>query len=408
MKKISGWALALSLGLSSAGSGLTAGAAGLKARKAAGRATAAPADNLKTAAKPAADEAVALLPKSDVVIVVDVNRLLTEVLPKVKTAWPQQSEKMVRELNEFMTEAAKTGVDFNKVKTVSIGLSMFSQNVTGALIVDGAALNAATMEAYAKSHQEEKAAVSNYKGKTIYLYNSDKKKDKDKDKDKAKDKAKESGDSPIGALAASLPGNLNLMDANTAIAQLDQTRVVIGDQAQVKTVIDTLTGGGTPANNLSAELSGALKETSSGSFLRFAVNLPDSARQWMSDQEYVKDLAVMKMVFGTMDVSDDLSLTLEAKLRTGSKAEATKLESTLNGFLAIGKMMLGSNEDPTMKLVTQLLSEIKIGAQTADVSLALKVPRALYEQALKSEQKSDTKTEQKSEQNPSPPKSDKP
>ncbi len=382
MKKISGWALALSLGFGPAGSGLTASAAGLKTSKARVPATSAHATTSPAAVKPAADDALSLLPKSDVAMVIDLNRLLTEVLPKVKTAWPQQSEKMVKDLNEFMNDAAKTGIDLNKVTTVSIGLNLFGQHVTGAMIVDGAALNSATMEAYIKNHQEEKASATNYKGKTIYLRKSDKQKDKDKDKDKAK----ESGDSPISALAGGLP-NLNLLEEDTAMAQLDQTRIVIGDQAQVKTVIDTLSGGGVPANHISSELSGALKETKSGSVLRFAVNLPDNARQWMQEQEYVKDLAVMKMVFGTMDVSDDLSLTLDAKMRTGSNADATKLESTLNGFVAIGKMMLGGNEDPTMKMVTQLLSEIKIGAQTADVSLALKVPRALYEQALKSESK---------------------
>jgi len=48
-------------------------------------------------------------------------------------------------------------------------------------------------------------------------------------------------------------------------------------------------------------------------------------------------------------------------------------------------MMLGGNQEPMMQAITQLLNEIKISTQTNDVAVALKIPRALFDQALKPE-----------------------
>lgn len=355
-----------------------------------------------------ADNSVSLLPKSDVVAVLDISRLVNDLLPKAKQAWPDQVAKVEKELNEIVSDAAKNGVDLYKVKSLTIGLKLFGAKTTGAMIVDGLTV---TPEMMAKEDKER--AVTNYKGKTLYI---EKPKPEPKPLVKgpaknapqrktlaaSKSSAKTGKARPASAKAAppssgnNALGNVtdvasnmgaNLLKENTAFVQLDEGRAAIGDETEVKAVIDALLEGANPTSHPGSELSAALQETKSTGLLRFAVNLPDSARQAAQGEELFKNLAVIKMVLGTLDVSDEMSLSLDAKLRTGSAEEATKLHESLAALLGLGKMMLGGNQDPMMRMLNKLLDQIRISPQTNDVALAITIPRELYETFLKSDPK---------------------
>lgn len=369
MKKFSGWILSLTLGLTAFSIGLADNAA-----------------RISSSVRPvAADESLALLPQSDAVAIIDADRLLNDVLPKIKSAWPQQSEKLIRELDEFIS---RTGVDPRKVKTIALGLSQSGKNTAAVMILDGLALDSAKLEALLKEAKAEKAETISYKGKTIYVTRPVK-----KPADAAGQKEEAKNDSP-GSILNTIISETGLKTDEVAFAQLDSQRVVAGDQHQIRKVIDAATGPASPGNGLSSELLSALKETSATGIIRFALSVPENLRQQLAGQDYFKDLAAVQMVAGAVEVSDDLSLLLDARLRTLTNAEASKIETSLNGLVAVGKMMLGGNEEPLMQAVMQLLTEIKIGAQTNHVSLALKVPRALFDQALKpAPKKAETKPE---------------
>lgn len=370
MKKLSGWIVALSLIFGAAWSGFSVSAAGNPE-----------SPRAAASASPAVEDSLALLPKSDAVLVIDANRLMNEVLPKIKAAWPQQSEKLTKELDDFIS---RTGVDLYKVKTISLGLNMSGSNASGALILDGLSLDQAKLDAILKEAKAEKTGTLTYKDKTIYQIRSAKKpENKDSQKQNEKDSSSEVHSNLPGNVVSSVTDTVGLkLDDDTAFAQFDQNRAVLGSQAAVKAVIDAAAN---PTPNLNSALNGALKETSSTGIIRFAVSVPESSRQWLAGQDYFKDLAALKMVLGAIDFSDDLSLLLDARLRTPSAAEASKIEASLSGLVAIGRMMLGGNQEPMMQALTQLLNEIKISTQTNDVALALKIPRALFDQALKSE-----------------------
>ncbi len=355
-----------------------------------------------------ADNSVSLLPKSDVIAVLDVSRLVNDLLPKAKQAWPDQVAKVEKELNQIVSDAAKNGVDLYKVKTLTIGLKLFGEKTTGAMIVEGLTV---TPEMMAKEDKER--TVIAYKGKTIYLEkpkpepkalvkSSAKNTPRGKPQAASRTQPKTGKARPASAKAASPSsgnsalGNVtdvasnmgaSLLKDNTAFVQLDEGRAAIGDETEVKAVIDALLEGPTPASNLGGELSAALQETKATGLLRFAVNIPDSARQAAQSEEFLKNLAVTKMVLGTLDVSDDMSLSLDAKLRTGSADEAAKLHESLAALLGLGKMMLGGKQDPMMLMLNKLLDQIRISPQTNDVALAITVPRELYETFLKSDSK---------------------
>lgn len=385
MKKFTHWTLALLLTLSST---LLPSAAKTPAEK---------AIDAVVAPAPAADS-IALLPASDVIAVLDVQRLVNDLLPKAKAAWPEPYAKFEKEFSEATSKAAQAGVDIFKVKSLSIGLKLFGDKTSGAMIVDGIA---ASPEMLARDSR-----VVEYKGKTLYIEKPAPKPPASVKaaprptrakaapkatraktaarRTTAKTTAKDATDSsPLSNVASAADNVSGLLKDNTAFVQLDAERLAIGDEAEVKAVIDALTGGADPAS--SSELRAALQETNATGLFRFAANIPESARQAASKEEFFKNLAVTRMVFGTLDVSDDLSLLLDAKLRTGSAEEATRLHESLAALLGLGKMMLGGNQDPAMQMLNQLLDQIKLSPQATDVSLALTVPRALYETFLKSD-----------------------
>lgn len=324
----------------------------------------------------AAEDSLAILPKSDVVAVIDVSRIINDLLPKVKNAWPEQFAKFEKEFTEGI---AKAKVDIYKVKTVTIGLKLFGDNTTGAMIVEGIPLTA---------QMTADTTSTTYKGKTLYVEKPEAKpaaSAKAKPATGAKPAATASGKTALSGVAGNV--GASLLKDKTAFVQLDETRLAIGDEPEVKTVIDAVTGGPNPGNNLGGDLSAALKETASTALFRFAVNVPDSVRQMASGEEFLKNLAVTKMVLGTLDISEDLSLLLDAKLRTASAEDATKLHESLAALMGLGKMMLGGNQDPTMQMLNKLLDQIKLSLQAKDVSLGFTVPRELYETFLKSEPK---------------------
>ena len=373
MHKFFSWILAALLVVSSAALNPEVNASGAKARS---------VPSTRTAM--AADDSIAILPKSDVVVVIDVNRLVNDLLPKVKQAWPTQFAKLEKEFTEGLVATAK--IDIYKVKTLSIGLKLFGDTATGAMIVEGVPL---TAEMTADSRP------TSYKGKTLYVEKPQPADAKSTAKGKAAASAKAkpaTGNAPAKSSLDNVAGVASNMGASllknkTAFVQLDEGRVAVGDESEVKAVIDALLGSPSPDSNVGSELSAALKETSATGLIRFAVTVPDSARQMAAGEDFLKNLAVTKMVLGTLDVSADLSLWLDAKLRTGSAEDATKLHESLAALLGLGKMMLGGNQDPTMQMLNKLLDQIKLSLQTKDVSLGLIVPRELYEILLKPEQK---------------------
>ena len=348
------------------------------------------------------DNSLALLPKSDVVAVLDVSRLVNDLLPKAKQAWPEQMAKFEKEISEVVSKAAKSGLDLYKIKSLTISLKLFGKETTGAMIVDGLTI---TPEMMAKEDKNTKSVE--YKGKTMYIETpkpeakaptktpaKNARKPVARSKTKAGAKAKPArtksstpapGGIPLGDVT-DLASNMgtSLLKNSTAFVQLDAERVAFGDEPEVKAVIDALTGSADPTSLLGNDLTAALQETRAPGLLRFAMNIPDSARQAAQSEEFLKNLAFTKMVLGTLDVTEEMSFLLDAKLRTGSAEEATKLHESLAALLGLGKMMLGGNQDPLMAMLNTLLDQIRLSPQANDVTLAITVPRELYETFLKS------------------------
>lgn len=318
--------------------------------------TARPAATVSTAAStiPAATgELLNLLPASDVLAVVDANRLFNELLPSLAGLQSGGLDKLAKELTEF---TQKTGIDPSKINGAVLGLNLNGLQATGAIIISGVDPTGQQIEAAMKEFKAEFKA-SDYKGKTVYNL--------------------------ISKVKPAEAGPVSVKTDEMALASLGGQKFVVGDLSAVKNVIDI--NAGAAKTGVTPEMISALNETKASALLRFALSIPEPLKAEAADQgDLFKSVSTIKVILGALDVAADLSLSLDALMRTASQKDATELEDGLKGLVGLVKGIFGgSSGDPKTEAIGQLLDQIKIGSKLNDVSLSIALPRATLDQLLK-------------------------
>src|SRR2546428_10371836 len=113
------------------------------------------------ATAPAVEDEIALLPASDLIAVINVNRFFSEIVPKIKTDAPADIAKMTKEMEDFTTQ---TGIDPSKVKTAIVGAKLQGDNGNAAIILQGLSFDAKLIETTVKSKNGE-FKTTDYKGR---------------------------------------------------------------------------------------------------------------------------------------------------------------------------------------------------------------------------------------------------
>jgi hypothetical protein len=350
MRKFFSLALIFSLVLGAAGANAQSTGQGEKSATAAGTASNKPAPTPSGA--PATDELIALLPASDLIATLDVNRAFNELLPKLAGFTAGGVDKLAKSVQDF---AQRTGLDPAKIQNVAFGFSLNGMQGTGVLIVRGLDPDAKQIDAVMKEFGTE-YKTSEYKGKSVY--------------------------NVVAKVKAPSAGPLSVKTDEVALAALGQQLVAFGDLTAVKQVIDihsgAAKGGVTPA------MTEALKETRASALVRFALNIPENLRSEAASQgDLFKSVAAIKMILGTFDVAGDLSLSLDAIMRTPSQNDAAELETGLKGLVELIKGIFGGGGDQPTDFFGQLFNQVKIGSKLNDVSLSISLPRSLMDQLTK-------------------------
>jgi hypothetical protein len=302
---------------------------------------------------PVSSELLNLLPASDLLAVVDANRLFNELLTNLAGMQAGGLDKLAKELTEF---TQKTGIDPTKINGAVLGLNLNGLQATGAIIVSGVDLNGQQIEAGLKEFKAE-FNTSDYKGKTIY--------------------------SLISKIKAPEAGPLSVNTDQMALAALGGQKFVFGDLSAIKTVIDI--AAGTAKSGVTPDMVSVLNETKASALLRFALSIPEPLKAEAADQgDLFKSVSTIKVILGALDVAADLSLSLDALMRTPSRKDATELEDGLSGLIGLVKGIFGGGSgDAKMDTIGQLLDQIKISSKLNDVSLSIALPRAMLDQLLK-------------------------
>jgi hypothetical protein len=292
----------------------------------------------------AADELIGLLPDSDLVAVIDSGRAINDLMPRLADI--AGGAKWLKELQEF---TAKTGIDLSKAQNAVVSLRFPSTQVYGALILQGLDLDDKKLETAMKAYNTEYTPAE-YKGKKIF-------------------NLPRKGNAPSA-------GPLSLKTDELAITALGSQKLLFGDISQIRSIIDIQSGS--TKGGVSKEMSGALHETRNSALARFAFNLPEHLRQEALEQgDIFASVAAIKIILGTLDVGNDLSLLLDMTMRTPTQKEASELEMGLKGLIGLARGFLSGGE---MELYGQLLDQVKIGSKINDVTLSLTMPRSMVDQ----------------------------
>ncbi len=286
------------------------------------------------------DELLMQLPASDIVAVIDVKRVMGELLPRLKNISVAGIGKTASEIETF---AKLSGIDPAQVQTAVLGVKMTEtlSRGSGLLLLQGVSIDAQKLAVAAKAAGGELNARE-YQGKQL--------------------------------LTLSLKPKPDAPATELFFAALDQQRIAIGDLEAVQSVLSAKSP--TAAH---MPLARALKEIKESSLVRFAGNLPEGLRVMLASQgELFAQVAAVKAIFGSMDLNADNTATVAARARTASNNDAALLKESLGGLVALGKMFLGGDDEKS-KLYSSLLDKVQISTQAQDVALTLVLPKELME-----------------------------
>ncbi|HKP37902.1 MAG TPA: hypothetical protein VJT71_13675 [Pyrinomonadaceae bacterium] len=299
------------------------------------------------AQKKTAPDAFAFLPQSDGVLVVDVNRLINETLPRVFAASTDKLTHINADIDSFKT---KTGIDPRAFDRVVVGVRFTNPtpNVTKVESVaiaqgkfDVKSLAAAGREAAKGNVREEK-----YRNTTIMTFGIN-------------DQMK-------------LFGLWNVKVKELSVAVLNPTTLAIGDPENVRRVIDS----NRTRRRYNVELI-ALATRDPQAVIGFGSNMP---RNLMSNFELAtdaiaQDVNSIRQMYGSIgNTATDVSLAVVA--RTDTPASAKNLGETVTGLKQLAGFLIMRLKDDQQALAQGAMGNLKITTRGNELEIRTQVSSA--------------------------------
>jgi len=287
----------------------------------------------KKAAATGADAALALLPKSvEGVVVVDVNKGMT-------TAFVDKAIKESKEYQKYLDFVKETGIDPQKdVYYLAVGISGISTGTAEAKTAGVVVVNLKYDKATLIPKLKEKATdvqESVYEG--VALFSA---------------REAEGKDPTFGAF-------------------LDDARIAVGEEREVKAVIDVFAK---KAENVykNAELTTLIGKANKAAMVWAAVQFPPNMMKGVADSNpMASDLADIKAMLLYFDYAGK-ALQLEIKAMGGDADKNKKLADTLTGFKALGSMAGGEKPE-----IGELINKIEISSAADAVKIYANIPEDL-------------------------------
>lgn len=295
----------------------------------------------RKAVPPDARTLLSSLPASDFVTYVDLQRILTEIIPRLLAKDPATLAKMTALINEVKT---KSGVNILAIDSVVLGVK-FVGNLThdmkkdnlGVVIIAHGDFDSSALIAFLKQETKGKAHEETYGGKVIYS-------------------------EPQPA-----PPKKKTERETAALCVLDANTVAVGDLPQVRAAIDAFAG----KDRVDPALV-QLAERDASSFTGMAGNVPASLIQDLQEsappedqmaQVVNKAIAGLKQIFASISAtSTDFSATVGVRL--SSSEQAASLGDTLMG---LRQQAISGTEEQELR---SLIESTKITAQGDEVQIS--------------------------------------
>jgi hypothetical protein len=318
------------------------------------------ADTKKPKGKKSAGQTrlVSLLPASDGVVLIDVQRLLNDALPQILSSNPAKLNEINEQIDHLKTQI---GFDVRQFEHIAVGIA-FKQTANAKNLVDPVILlrgkyNSEALLTLAKiagkgKYREEKAG-----NKAFYIFAAK--------EILAEHKAKITGNMPdkfLDTLMQKLPSEL-------AVATVDGGTLAIGSVARVREMFESKA-------KIDPSLT-ALVNRKSSSILSFAASTPTGLKQFINldDDMLGQSMSAIRLLHGSVDVAGgNVVSSVTAKLINAQQAKS--LEETLGGLQGLIKGLLASARGDDKKVYARIIENAKITRLGTDVTVDAQVANA--------------------------------
>ena len=313
----------------------------------------------------------ALLPASDGVLTIDMQRVLSEAVPQILSGKPQ----MLTEINAKIDEIReKSGLDLRQFEQVAVGVSMKQISAREVdlepLVLARGKYNANALIALAKlaakgQYREEKIGA-----RTVYIFS-------------AKEIAEKQSNNRVSVVTSAqmntpqakkswfdsaIDRMINGLMKEIAVTSYDGNTLAFGSLARVRETIETKT-------RVNAELLD-LTNRKPNAVVAFGANLPSGLSSFidLDNDELGKTLDSIRQVSGAMElVGGSTAVSMAAKAATVEQAKS--LQETVEGLQMLGKGFLGGSKSADKQVYSRMIENAKITRTTSEVSLDLQVPQ---------------------------------
>lgn len=308
-----------------------------------------PALRARTSAPPRLtqpSDALSYLPASDAIALIDVHRLLNEMLPRILAGNPTKLAQINSEIDKFKS---RTGIDLRSFDRVALGMrySYPSPNhakVETVAIAHGA-FDARALVAAGRAAAKGKYRDVQHHGATIAVFNIN-------------DQIK-------------WLGLWNMKVNELAVCALDQDTLAIGTLPNVRAAIEAGKSG-----RASSELV-ALASRDPNAVIGFAGNVTRVFLDKLNlgNEVLAKDVNSIRQVYGSVGLTEtDVSLLVAARTETADAAKS--LSETVTGLKQLGAMFINRMTPAKRKLAQSALDNLKITTQGSELDIRTQVAAA--------------------------------
>lgn len=306
------------------------------------------------AVRTARTDVFAFVPKSDAIVVVDVNRLLNETLP---TVFAGDSAKLAQINSEIDKFKMQTGIDpraFNRA-VIACRYTSPSPNVTKLepVAIATGSFNPAAIVSSARAAANKTAREEKYGGTTITIITMNQQ--------------------------VKMFGVWNMNVRELAIAPLNADTVAVGTPATVRAVINA----GKTARRESADLV-ALATRDPQAVMGFGANVPPSVWKGMDlgTDAIAQDASSIRQAYGSVGTtSTDVSVTIVA--RTETPTAAKNLGDTVTSLKQLAGFAILQMTGQKKALAESALSNLKINVRANELELRTQVAAASIASLMK-------------------------
>jgi hypothetical protein len=291
-------------------------------------------------------ELVSLLPASDGVVILDIQRFFGEALPRLLSGNQPMFDKITGEIEKFQS---KSGIDIRQFDSIAAGvttrtLGAKKYEVEPVIIARGQISSAALIGA-AKLASDGKYTEETIGDRVIYIFPTSK-----------------IATGPVGTEAKKL-------DEKIAVTAIDSTTIAFGSLPRVRQTVEAKTKVGLDITSL---LNGNPNAVTS-----FAGKMPAGMKSFvpLENDELGKTIDSIRYVYGNADVIAE-SANVHVAARTLSNADAKGLFDTLNGLQMLGKAFLGGAKGDDKKVYARMIESVKFSTKANEVMIDLQVPQS--------------------------------